>query len=867
MDWILTPTKMPFAATINSNNGFALTFNGGISQGQSNFLQNGGDYPFLNHMLTAQSWAYVNNSGWPKPNELGANGYPVSTISNGGVATVFQIPSQTNRPGSYTVVTNGKGTIAASGLSSTAVNGTGVQTVISAAALAAVTSVAFQITATDATNPISYVAFVFTADIAGISAGNVQSYLQTQLFNAQFLAIKKQVNWGVERFLNWQNGNFSNETNWASRKPLTHWSYGASQFPNALYAGATTSVLNDYSISFGSGGPVDKQQIIINLDTMAVTCSSGANANIAWTGHGLITGQPFNLFTTFAGSAPGGVTIFSGGSINFYAIVIDANNIQFASSYANAIANTAITTSTTGSGLLAHATIVTQTVTVSVASSNITFPLAHLLSVGEPVGLGASTGTLTNLSNGGNYYAIISSPTVIQLAASAANAIANIPITFAGTASGTYTATRKPTLNLNSTGAIPIVASNGLPLTNTGNNGAIMVKAISFQNHLSNGVLTYDADLNVWLKDGLDDEAGPNAGIGSSVPPEICFTLAARLGEHPYFVSPRLTLDSGGGLTDYMPNLMAYCKANAPAWMVPRFEGYNELWNSITPGTFYGTCKSFAHWGITEFAPHNWCGRNMSLLGQAAKIAYGSLFSGYQILVGVQTTTFSSTGGAASSNARLTSAQFVSNGPTPPAGYAQDPAYKWCNRVCCAQYITPSLYGSGTETTMANTWVTNGSSPTDAALTAYVDSLDGAASGFNLAATLANYQFIFTWAQGQGVSGGWAGQYQLGMCGYEGGYSPSLNAAGNNVNNFRVASKFVADVGIALTGGTFADSSVIVGTYNDFTGAGGEFPSCFQLAGGSGAGIGTGANAWSVLDPNIYLSPQPAQFTAIAAYN
>ena len=62
-----------------------------------------------------------------------------------------------------------------------------------------------------------------------------------------------------------------------------------------------------------------------------------------------------------------------------------------------------------------------------------------------------------------------------------------------------------------------------------------------------------------------------------------------------------------------------------------------------------------------------------------------------------------------------------------------------------------------------------------------------------------------------------------------------------------------------LTGGTLASGATVNGTYNDFTSIGALFPSCFQLAGSQ--------NAWSVLDPDIYLSPQPAQWTAIVAYN
>ena len=74
------------------------------------------------------------------------------------------------------------------------------------------------------------------------------------------------------------------------------------------------------------------------------------------------TGFAFCTYSTPAnvgGAAPQReVTIFpdplgTGGPTTFYAIVVDANHIKFATTYANAIAiNTAITTTSTGSGVV-----------------------------------------------------------------------------------------------------------------------------------------------------------------------------------------------------------------------------------------------------------------------------------------------------------------------------------------------------------------------------------------------------------------------------------------------------------------------------------------------------------------------------------
>ena len=146
--------------------------------------------------------------------------------------------------------------------------------------------------------------------------------------------------------------------------------------------------------------------------------------------------------------------------------------------------------------------------------------------------------------------------------------------------------------------------------------------------------------------------------------------------------------------------------------------------------------------------------------------------------------------------------------------------------------------------------------------TAYVDTLGGAASGFNLAQNRIHFGFAFTWAQKFTNSAG----NKIRMRAYEGGYSPDiLGAAGADVNALRFASKFVVDVGKAIGGGTFDSGEVVAGNYADFLAAGEIGPSCFDLGGGSGSSVG--GNIWAVLDPNVYLTPQPAQLTAIAAFN
>lgn len=851
------------------------SFNGGRSQGQSSFIGFGGDFPFMNLLLGAQGWAFSDNSGWPAPNTLQANGLPLnSAMTNNGVSTVFQIPTQTERSGNYVVITTGTGDIIGTGLSLTSVSGTNTQTVVSGAALGSNTQVNFRISATDAATPISKIAFVHSSDVAAYLADNYA-------FGLKYLSIVRQAKWGVIRFLNWQNGNFTNETNWASRTPMDNWSYYAGQFPaqrtdtglgcQVGWLGQTTSVLNDYSISdsVGTAPPVHGQTILLNYDEISVTVTNGANAQITFPSpHNLQTGMPFSLFYQVGGSAPGGVTVYpdpltgTGGPSVFYAIFISATVIRFATTYANAIAGTAITTSSTGSLVTAHSQVVEASATINVGSNLVNWP-HHFVSTGDPVCM--MNNITGNVANSINYWAIVIDADNIRLASSRANALASTPITITGSG-GACSFVRQPTLNLNGTGAVPIRLSNMAGMT-IGSNGTPTPRI--YADHKTYGALTYDSVLGVWVQNGACQGAGGPIGIASNVPPEICLKLCREVGAHPYFVSGYMMLDP---LTDYMPSLMQYLKDNGPSWMIPRIEVYNEPWNGITAGPPSFQYKSWANWGVLEFPGFNTIGKFTSVLGQAANVVWpGGKGTKYHILVGVQTAIYTSAPNAAATDDLLTASQYVAQAASPQSPYLKDPAYKWASHIAVAQYVTPSIYDTATEITMANNWVAGGSLPNDALLTQYVDSLAGAASGFNLAATNLNYTTIWTWAQGAGVSGGWGGLYKLGMAGYEGGYSPSLfgsyGADTAAVYNFRVASKYVADVGKGLTGGTFADASVVNGTYNDFTAAGGIFPSCFQLAGGSGAGVGALSNAWSVLDPNIYLTPQPSQWTAIVAYN
>ncbi len=449
------------------------------------------------------------------------------------------------------------------------------------------------------------------------------------------------------------------------------------------------------------------------------------------------------------------------------------------------------------------------------------------------------------------------------------------------------------TLNVNDSGAIPIRNACGDNLFSQE-----QPKANRY------GTMVYDQDLKVWLKHGGDVARG-NVGLSNGVPPEVMVQLCEEVGMHPWFCQPYLTADP---ITDYMSNLATFCREVGPAWMVPRYEGPNETWNSANgfSATRYGWNKALARWGV-KFDHHNWYGMALSTLGQAVSAAYGKDRTKYQVICGVQT--FSGT--PSGSNDRLNSTRYVKDG-----GSA---AKNWATHVACANYYN-ATYTDRQEIEAAFDYSVADLVRKLEIATNYVNSslIDGATD--NQRFGIPNLARLYTnW-------GRWAREMNLGLTGYEGGYSPDYPAQDRSIGitGAKNASQCVvtakghaftvgmqasfANVGgmtelngkssavVAVTADTFTidmDSTrfgaytsggnatyvnsrtnrlalraaskqvasleeITVQNYNNFLKAGGEFPSCYVL---SGPG-----NAWSVFDPDIYATPSP-QWKGIVKFN
>lgn len=127
------------------------------------------------------------------------------------------------------------------------------------------------ISATSATVPFTYMALVHVNDLL--------AYAQGQMVGVLFKQRVQQANWAYHRDLDTAQTNNGNITTWATRKPLTYFSYLAAELRSSLYQGVASytlvSTTNQYTLNLGASLPVDKQTICFQPQTSAT--SSGIN--------------------------------------------------------------------------------------------------------------------------------------------------------------------------------------------------------------------------------------------------------------------------------------------------------------------------------------------------------------------------------------------------------------------------------------------------------------------------------------------------------------------------------------------------------------------------------------------------------------
>jgi hypothetical protein len=355
------------------------------------------------------------------------------------------------------------------------------------------------------------------------------------------------------------------------------------------------------------------------------------------------------------------------------------------------------------------------------------------------------------------------------------------------------------TLDIGGTGAIRLADEYGRDAA-SGND--VTFDSANWPKANAARLVVYDAHLNRWLM--------TERRIANGVPFELMLRLCAETGCHPWFVQPYLSADPP---TDYAMQMAAYCKtyaeANAP-WMTPFFEGPNETWNFANGflSTRFAWVKGLKRWG-SLYLEHDWYGMVMSQYGQAISAVYGNDRSKYRVVCGVQIY-----GSTTTSQPRLTAARWVTDGG--------QPAHPWVTHVAPANYFSAA-------------------NPDEVALALQYEAATTDVERQTIAETYALAQNsadirsrMISWAA-------FGAAYNLGMCFYEGGWSPDYPSSGENQAQRRALRKASKNTAVVLR------ASLL--NYDNCIEVGGIFPSCYMIAGGGAA--------WSHMDPTIYQNTGP----------
>lgn len=241
-------------------------FNGGRSQVNLNYLQGGGDYPFLNHYKNGQT---IGSSvyGTPRPCRLNAQGYPTVLDPGEEILNVFFVPRQEDRPGDYVLLWDGPtGSQVGLPFTQIAVEGsTVIESGTSGRYRFSTSSFRFEIRIK--TVGITNVRVVHVDDEEDLASGKV--------FGKQFLKRLKDGNFGVIRFLNWHGGNEPAFGQWKHNKPLDYSVWGSTELRPGIYAGHSSLSGSDYSVGDTPDGFVleDRTMVIVKI-----VSSSGGSA-------------------------------------------------------------------------------------------------------------------------------------------------------------------------------------------------------------------------------------------------------------------------------------------------------------------------------------------------------------------------------------------------------------------------------------------------------------------------------------------------------------------------------------------------------------------------------------------------------------
>jgi lysophospholipase L1-like esterase len=791
--------------------------NGKKTQVNMEFLNEGGDYPWLNAMKTATNWGFASGISYagPTPDILDADGYLISMAGTAasGIKTGFRVPSQAQRPGAWIIKWDGDTLAGSTGVNSGSANANVVFHAISAITQSgtiqtftlttppthmragqpiALSNIAggtwgglsfnnwrvldvnvgtnsFRVnsgtTFTGTLDPLTNARATFTdstivanTGVAGGLNGSGRLVVQPVATNGgadgfdmgcgirsiqsptnyphnirichqddeaaldaggEFtpLFLSKMANFGVLRFLDWQQTNGGNASTWNTRKVRSNASYNAAMYVPTFYAGETTTLSGaTYTVAAPAinsatgaawSGVTDKTTIHVRFTknsrpTSTFTGSAAFNSGIGqWeitVNSGLTGFIAIGQTLTVAGRATNSDCKITGGSGSVWQL----------SQAPEGGAATSLSMTT-------RQDFRTHTAAFTSGFPDISIP-NNVYQAGDPI-LFYNTVMPPNVTANQIYYvvsAVNGSTGTIRISASPS-------LTPTITPNGSNTGTGSSIvlyLNAPGTSANPkrILSEYANEVSDYTNSYPV---ADSYRDVAT---LFYDATLNAWIKHGGDKAIG-SCGIVNGVPIECMFALAWGLGAHPWVVSPPRAMDP---MTDWWPNVMLYDKTNRPAWAKMRIEPPNELWNTAT-GFYaapYAKAKATAYnavdpvnWAVGDF--YNWYGKVVSTLGQMAYQIYGAgnLDVTYQVMCGVQTAgdvdnnlpRFRATSyvGAGTVQAPLTGAwgtvTFAAVPGTPWSGAPA--ATKYVSHLAVATYYTSNAYdgrGGGGPQTLAS---------------------------------------------------------------------------------------------------------------------------------------------------------------------
>lgn len=291
-----------------------MAHNGGRSQVNLAGIRHFGDYPFMN-MMKAASTLTCNSSvdGFgPDPDILDINGYPTANTGGQGYSTLLIIPRQIERPGRYILEWDGTGTFVDSS------DGSGITGSFSTSGVKFIpysNQMGLSYSTSASPNHVRNIRFYHEDDATEFAAGEV--------FGSKLRARLREANFGVIRYMDWQNNNTNNAAKWADNKATTCYSYYVSEYRGSAwgadkwYHGVTTSSGGAYSISTSRGrSPVNGDIMQLKFDTDAgatITAAVSSGSNTVLT---IATSAPNTTFGTVGESVTVGVVSGSWSGMN-----------------------------------------------------------------------------------------------------------------------------------------------------------------------------------------------------------------------------------------------------------------------------------------------------------------------------------------------------------------------------------------------------------------------------------------------------------------------------------------------------------------------------------------------------------------------